>query len=96
MEESFDFDNKEKMIEAFKQISTDQVNQKFKSLFLQNPKRLNIKLHSEEHLPNKEESEKAKDENEAFYKKHGVNNNKISNPKFFEMAHPKFSKRKFR
>ena len=48
-EYNFQFDKREKIIKAIGILSTKQVNQKMKELFLDNPRRINIKLHSETH-----------------------------------------------
>ena len=44
--EPVDFESRNRLIEAIKNVTTKQVNDKFKELFLNHPKRFNLKLNS--------------------------------------------------
>ena len=75
------------MIEALEAVTPEMVNAKFNELFLENPKRLQIKLQSQNHMKNVEEIKKAKQENLDFYKSLGIPKvNVIDNFKIFQLS----------
>jgi len=76
-DENFNFDHEERMIEALGRITTKQVTKAFDEMFFTNPRRLNIKICSEDHAKNAEEIENAKAENKKFYAQYGAKQNKV-------------------
>ena len=64
-DECYEFDQKERMIEAIENVTCEMVNQQFIHLFFENPRRLHIKVNSENH----KEEEGVKEKNMEFYKK---------------------------
>ena len=63
-DECYEFDQKERMIEAYENVTSEMVNQKFLELFFENPRRLHIKITSENH----QEEEGVKEKNMEFYR----------------------------
>ena len=49
-DDNFDFDSKERLLAAIENVTMEQVNSKLKELLLDNQRRLNVKLHSVNHL----------------------------------------------
>jgi len=49
-DENLDFDSRKHTISALEQVTVEDVNQKFLQLFFESPKRVNVKLNSQNHL----------------------------------------------
>lgn len=94
-DDNFDFDAKDRLIEALEAVTPEMVNAKFNQLFFENPKRVQIKLQSQNHMKNIEEIEKAKKENIDFYTSLGIPKvNAIDNFKIFQLSSQKYPMRK--
>ena len=62
------FDRREKVIEALEKVTTEQVNTLFMEVFFENPRRLNLKIHSHTHRDDKVTRQTSIDSNADFYK----------------------------
>ena len=49
LKKEYEFDIIEKRIAAYKKVTLDQVKNLFRKIFFDNPRRLNIKIHSHKH-----------------------------------------------
>eukprot|EP00347_Sterkiella_histriomuscorum_P004511 403360183 len=67
LEGDYEFDERQKKIEALGKVTRDQVVDYFNNLFFNNPKRLNIKMYSQKHFEEKENIERDTQLNQAFY-----------------------------
>lgn len=65
-DENYDFDGKERLLEALESVTPDAVNKKVQDL-LNNQRRLNVKFNSQNHLDNETEVTEAKKINHEFY-----------------------------
>lgn len=75
-------------------MTAEQINQGIKRILIENPKRLNTKIHSSNHIEkNLEEIADAANHNRNFYQKHGLITQNITNQKQFEVTYPKFSRK---
>ena len=48
-DENFEFNQKERMIEALEKVTSETINNEFLELFFVNPRRLHMKITSENH-----------------------------------------------
>mmetsp|Transcript_25543 Transcript_25543/g.39314 ORF Transcript_25543/g.39314 Transcript_25543/m.39314 type:complete len:82 (+) Transcript_25543:1678-1923(+) len=77
---------------ALEKITVEDVNALFEDMFFENPRRLNIKLHSQNHLKNEEEVAKANEKNQEWYS--DLETTEVEKIKLFCLGLPKFPKRK--
>ena len=64
----YEFDYTEKRISSFEKVTTEQVNALFMEVFFENPRRLNLKIHSHKHKNVVETRKTSQELNKAFYK----------------------------
>ena len=93
-DDNFDFDSKDRLLEAIENVTAEQVNSKMKDLLLYNQRRLNVKLHSVNHLADAEAVSEAQAINKEFYKKYGISMETIEDVKVFDLTSAKWPKRK--
>ena len=75
--EEFEFNRREKMIEAYCKVKWEDVNALFEEVFFRNPRRLNLKIHSHAHKEQVESRQQSKDLCSEFYQRVGT---KIGEP----------------
>ena len=63
----YDFDWTEKRIASLEKVTPEQVNALFMEVFFENPRRLNIKIHSHAHKNALETRKTSQELNKAFY-----------------------------
>ena len=80
LDDNFEFNSKERLVEAINKVKTEEVNEKLKKLLLKEQRRLNCKLHSQNHIGQQEESQK---ENKDYYEGHGLKEQTITNLPLF-------------
>ena len=70
--EEFEFNRREKMIEAYSKVKWEDVNALFEEVFFRNPRRLNLKIHSHAHKEQVESRQQSKDLSREFYQRVGT------------------------
>ena len=59
LKKEFDFNLRDKRIEAYEKVTPDDVRTIFRKVFFENPRRINMKIHSHAHRDDKETREKS-------------------------------------
>lgn len=89
-EEDYEFDRTEKSLAAYQKVTKEQVISHFHNLFMDNPRRVNVKIYSHDSLNNGEERTQNHYLNLEFYKQHKATFENIENPKAFLLQNAQF------
>lgn len=87
-DDNYDFNSKQRLIEAIEQVTVADVWAKFEEIFFTNQRRLNIKINSKDHLADEKKTEvdQSRQANQEFYQKLQMKYGTIENAKLFDLT----------
>lgn len=88
MEEEYDFDVRNQKIETLKSITVADIKDLFDTLLFKNPRRLNVKIYSQDAHVDADKRKESETLNSAFYNKYSVAQTETgSDIRTFQLAH---------
>lgn len=92
IDKNFEFNTEEKLIQAIEKVTIEDLEKLYKTLIFENPKRINLRMYSHEHLKNKEQIEESEVKNMDFYKEHcpDAKHKLIENYNLHKKSHPTY------